>query len=261
MAALLEICELRVELGRRAVLRGVSLELEAGASRALVGESGSGKSTVLRSCLGLLPAGARAEGQVRWRGQNLLACGAGAWRRLRGAAIGWIPQEPATALDPRRTAGAHLRECLRAHGRSMAGGELRRRVGAGLEEVGLEAGRAEEYPHQWSGGMQQRLLAAMALAQGPQLLLADEPTSALDTLHQAQLLELVGRLRRERGFALLWVTHDLAVAAAVAGQVSVLQAGVVVEQGTAAEVFLRPRQAYTRALVESQPRLAAGRGR
>ncbi|HVA65124.1 MAG TPA: ATP-binding cassette domain-containing protein [Terriglobales bacterium] len=266
MAALLEISELRVELGRRPVLRGVSLALPAGGSVALVGESGSGKTTLLRTCLGLLPAGARASGRVEWSAagadQDLLACTAAAWRRLRGAQIGWIPQEPATALDPRRSAGAHLRECLAAHGRArgMSGGELRRRVAAGLEDVGLEAARSEEYPHQWSGGMQQRLLAAMALAQGPRLLLADEPTSALDPLHQAQLLALLAGLRRERGFALLWVTHDLAVAAAVAEQVSVLQAGLVVEQGGAGELFRRPRHAYTAALVASQPRLAVGAG-
>ncbi|MGH9395011.1 MAG: ATP-binding cassette domain-containing protein, partial [Terriglobales bacterium] len=221
MAALLAIEGLGVELGGRRLLADVSFELEAGAALALVGGSGSGKTTLLRACLGLLPAGARARGRVWWhhrpgpgRQRDLLQNRPAQWRALRGRGIGWVPQEPSAALDPRRTALQHWREC---------GGR-----GGGLEAVGLDAARARQYPFQWSGGMQQRLLVAMALARGPQLLLADEPTSALDPIAQARLLELLAGLRRDRGFGMIFVTHDLAVAARAAEQVAVLHAGEVV---------------------------------
>lgn len=261
MAPLLAVTDLHVALGGRPVLHGVSLACEAGETLALVGASGSGKTTLLRALIGLLPAGAETRGAVRYAGVapavELLRCPAARWRALRGAHIAWIPQAPQAALDPRQSARSHLRECLGAHRRGGAG-----EVAGWLERVGLPAERAGEYPHQWSGGMQQRLLVAMALAQRPRLLLADEPTSALDTLRQAQLLELLGERRRGDepggGAALCLVTHDLAVAAVLADQVCVLEAGRIIEQGTAAQVFRHPRHPYTAAMVAHQPTMPAG---
>jgi ABC-type glutathione transport system ATPase component len=243
----LTIRNLSVRLGRRPLLHDVTLQVEAGEAVALVGGSGSGKTTLLRACLGLLPSAMRASGRVEWRGNNLLQLRPAAWRRVRGREVGWIPQEPSAALDPRRTAAQPLAEC--------GGGQPL------WAQVGLEATRHEAFPHEWSGGMQQRLLVAMALARfavsGERLLLADEPTSALDPLQQARLLELLDGLRRQAGFGLLLVTHDLAVAAAVTSRVYVMHQGSVVEKGTTSEVFLRPRHGVTAAMMAAQPRWAA----
>jgi len=244
----LSIEHLSVTIGRRPLLRDVSLRVEAGEAVALVGASGSGKTTLLRACLGVLPDEARATGAIHWQSQNLLALRPKALRRVRGREMGWIPQEPSAALDPRRTAAQLLREC---GGRA----EL-------WEQVGLENAQKQAYPHEWSGGMQQRLLVAMALARfarsGERLLLADEPTSALDPIHQAQLLTLLENLRHRAGFGLLLVTHDLSVAARATSRVYVLHEGEVVEQGGGREVFARPRHEYTAALVAAQPTWAGG---
>jgi ABC-type glutathione transport system ATPase component len=249
MAALLAVEGLRLSLDGRELLRGVSLELEPGAALTLVGESGSGKTTLLRACMGLWPPRARVSGRLRWQANDVLGDSEEQWRRRRGRDIAWIPQEPSAALDPRRTTLAHLRESLRV---AAASGD----AAALLRDVGLPAARGV-YPHQWSGGMQQRLLVAMALAARPRLLLADEPTSALDPWRQAELLALLGRLRREHGFALLIVTHDLAVAAQAAERVAVLHAGEVVESGLAAQALCRPRTPPALALAEAQPRWRA----
>ncbi|MGH9488206.1 MAG: ATP-binding cassette domain-containing protein [Terriglobales bacterium] len=243
---MLRIENLSVSVAGRQLLREVSLEVSGGAAVALVGESGSGKTTLLGACLGLLPPEMRVAGRVDWQRRNLLDCTPAEWRRLRRRELALIPQEPSAALDPRRTAAAHLRECL-------PGGSVPARVQQLWAQAGLADAPHDSYPHQWSGGMQQRLLIAMALARRPQMLLADEPTSALDPLHQAQLLALIAHLSRSSGFGLLWVTHDLAAAAQIAEQVVVLRAGSVVEQGTVARVFTRPQSAYTAALVRQQP--------
>jgi|SRR6185437_13568157 len=243
MAALLAIESLSVSGGGRELLAGVSLCLDTGAALALVGGSGSGKTTLLRACLGLLPAGFRASGRIQWQQRDLLRQNGAQWRRTRGREISWIPQEPSAALDPRRTARQHLRECgARADD---------------LAAVGLEPARAREYPFQWSGGMQQRLLVAMALARRSRLVLADEPTSALDPVEQARLLALLARLRQERGFGLIFVTHDLSVAAQVATRLAVLRQGEVVEQGEALDLLAHPRHACTRGLAAGQPRWAS----
>lgn len=256
MAALLEAVDLEVSLDGRPVLRGVSLALEAGASLVLVGASGSGKTTLLRTCMGLLPARARVAGGLRCTlagkaSRDLRAAGPGTWRRLRRRDFAWIPQEPGTALDPRRSAAAHLRECVAARWGQV---DLAGRVAEGFDQVGLPAARAHEYPHQWSGGMQQRLLVAMAAARQPQLLLADEPTSALDGLYQRQLLELLARLRAECGFALVWVTHDLALAPRLGADIAVLAEGRLVEQGSTLAVLQRPQHPATAALAAGQAR-------
>lgn len=252
MEALLEVTGLRVWLGQREIVRGVTLTVPQGATVALVGESGSGKTTLLRALMGLLPAEATVEGSVRLRGgagagsMSLLHGSAQHWRTLRRRYLAWIPQEPQAALDPRRSAGAHLRECL---GRGAQAGEAARL----MHEVGLDPERGRDYPHQWSGGMQQRLLVAMALARRPRLLLADEPTSALDTLHQAQLLALLRRVREEESLSLLLVTHDLAVAATLADDVCVMADGAILEQGPVRDVFAHPRTAEVARMVAGQP--------
>lgn len=245
----LSVQDLSVRLGSQPLLQDVNLHVEAGEAVALVGGSGSGKSTLLSACLGLLPAEMSVRGRVDWRGRNLLKLKPADWRGVRGRELGWIPQEPSAALDPRRTAAQHVAEC--------GGGPTE------WAQIGLEGARRDAYPHEWSGGMQQRLLVAMALARfaagGERLLLADEPTSALDPLHQARLLELLQQLRRQAGFGLLLVTHDLAVAAAVTSRVYVLHQGSVVEEGTTTEVFLCPRHGVTAAMMAAQPQWAAGR--
>ncbi|MGH9475842.1 MAG: ATP-binding cassette domain-containing protein [Terriglobales bacterium] len=242
---MLEVTGLEVAARGGSLLTGVSLKLAEGGSLALVGESGSGKTTLLRACMGLLAPGLRVGGSVRWRGRELLQQRPAQWRRLRRQELAWIPQEPSAALDPRSSAAAHLGEGL--------SGDAAVHAATLWAEVGLGLARRRAYPHEWSGGMQQRLLVAMALARQPRLLCADEPTSALDTLHQAQLLALLARLRCEHGFALLLVTHDLAVAAQAAEHILVLRQGGVVEQGPTAEVLAHPHCDYTAALIACQP--------
>lgn len=259
MAALLEARGLSVWWRQRPALREMEFAISTGRIVAIVGNSGSGKTTLLRALLGLLPPEARVGGEIWWRGgpgeaRDLLRGSAAAreraWRRLRGRRIALVPQEPQDALDPRRRVMDQMRECL-----GRAGD-----IGARLGEVGLDPARGRDYPHQWSGGMLQRLLIAMALARDPALLLADEPTSALDTLHQAQLLDLFARLRQARGLAIVLVTHDLAVAARLADEAVVLAEGRVVEVGRLPETFLQPRATETAALAAAQLRTAAAAG-
>lgn len=245
MSSLLEIEALTIAATGRPLLSGVSVDVELGSGLALVGGSGSGKTTLLRACMGLLPPGFRVSGRIGWQGRDLLRQSGAQWRRTRGREISWIPQEPSAALDPRRTALQHLRE----------GGARAEELAA----VGIEPARAREYPFQWSGGMQQRLLVALALARRSALLLADEPTSALDSIEQARLLALLAEWQQKQGFAMIFVTHDLAVASQVATRVAVLQRGAIVEHGEALAVLRQPRHEHTRILAACQPRWAAWR--
>ncbi len=260
--SLLEVRDLAVEFHRphRPAIRpvdGVALVLARGEALALVGESGSGKSLTALALLGLAPASGRvAGGEVLIGGTDLLALPEHRRREFRGRRIGYVPQEAGGALDPVLTIGAQLLEALAVH-RALRGPEARARATALLAEVGLPDPGAtlHRYPHALSGGMRQRALIALALAGEPELLIADEPTSALDVTVQAQILELLGALRRRRGMGLLLVTHDLGLVAGHADRVAVMYAGRIVEEAPVAGLFGGPAHPYTRALLAAVPRV------
>lgn len=261
---LLRVRDLRVEVAADGALRpavdGVSFDIAAGESVAVVGESGSGKTLMARALLDLLPEGARRTGTVAFEGRDLPAGAESVWGAVRGRGISLVFQEPASALDPVRTVGSQIEEALAAAGRRSGDGGGRRRARELLAEVSFpdpDRGLAE-YPHRLSGGQRQRAFLAIALAGDPLLLVADEPTASLDATVAAEVLDLIDRLRRDRGLALLLITHDIAAAFQRADQALVLYAGRVVERGPAADVFRSPRHPYTRALIASRPRLSDG---
>ena len=236
--------------------QGISFEVPANTTVALVGESGSGKSVTAMALVQLLPRNAECAGRVLWRGEDLLQAPRAHMQRLRGHEIACVFQDPTTSLNPVLTIGEQIAEPLRKHllmGRVAA----RRRAEELLAEVGIAEPqrRLDAYPHQLSGGQQQRVMIAMALACEPQLLIADEPTTALDVTIQRQILELLGRLQRQRGLAMLYISHDLAVVGEVAQQIVVMRQGTVRERGTVRELFGAPKDAYTKALLACRPRL------
>jgi peptide/nickel transport system ATP-binding protein len=237
------------------VVAEVSFDVGPGEVVALVGESGSGKSTIAHAILGLLPGNAAVDaGAIRLGDVELTALDERALRPLRGTRLGYVPQDPATSLDPVRRIGAQVEEVFRAHGlgdrRDRPGRVLDAMREAGLADAERIAGR---YPHELSGGLQQRSLIAQALAGGPELIVADEPTSALDVTVQREVLDNLARATRERGVAVLLITHDLAMAAERADRVLVLRAGQLVEEGPAERVLRAPEAAYTRELVAAGP--------
>lgn len=237
----------------RAALDDVSLELRRGEGLALVGESGSGKSTLGRVLLRLLRG---AQGRVLLDGIDLSAAAPRALRGLR-ARTGVVFQDPYASLDPRMCVAELVAEPLRIHGRGDAAAR-RAHAGELLQAVGLEAAMLDRYPHQFSGGQRQRIAIARALATDPELLVCDEAVSALDAHHRGAILALLAALKRERGLALLFVTHDLAAAAAVAERIAVLEAGRIVETGATAQVLSAPQHAHTRALLAARPKTATG---
>jgi peptide/nickel transport system ATP-binding protein/oligopeptide transport system ATP-binding protein len=220
----------------------------------LVGESGSGKSLTLRAIVRLLRAPLHLTGEVRWRGTNLLELPERQLNAIRGRDIAMIFQEPMTALNPVLTVGEQIRESLRAHS-GLDGRGCRKRAIELLDHVGIPAARArvDDYPHQFSGGMRQRAMIAIALAAEPKLLLADEPTTALDVTIQDQILKLILRLKAELGMSVVLVTHDLGVIAQSCDRVAVMYAGRIVEQAPVAMLLREPRHAYTRGLLDSVP--------
>jgi peptide/nickel transport system ATP-binding protein len=249
--------------GEVTAVDGVDLAVPGGGTLALVGESGSGKSVTSLSLLGLLPRGVGrvSAGVVNFAppGQptrDLARLGAEALRQVRGAAIGMVFQEPMTSLNPVFTVGDQVGEPLRIH-RGASHHESMREAVRLLEQVGIPdaARRARQYPHEMSGGMRQRVTIAMALACGPALLIADEPTTALDVTVQAAILELLQQLQRQRGMAMLFVTHNLGVVAEIADRVAVMYAGQVVESGGVGDIFHAPRHPYTIGLMAAMPRL------
>ncbi len=237
---------------------GVSFTLKKGETLGLVGESGCGKSVTSLSVMRLIPEppGEIVSGQIRFNGRNLLGLDETAVQSVRGNDIAMIFQEPMTSLNPVFTCGDQIDEAVRLHQR-LGKGAARAKTVEMLDLVGIPdpAQRANEYPHQLSGGMRQRVMIAMALSCNPELLIADEPTTALDVTIQAQILELLDRLQREFGMAVLMITHDLGVIAEVADRVAVMYAGKIVETGTVDEIFADPRHPYTRGLLESIPKL------
>jgi oligopeptide transport system ATP-binding protein len=258
---MLEVEELEVTFptaqGPARVVDGVSYRLAREETLAIVGESGSGKTVSAQAIVGLLDGtGATVGGSVRFDGRELLTLDPRERRSLAGDRIAMVFQDPLAALNPTFTVGAQIGEMFRVHrgtGRKQAKQhaiELMERVG-----IPLAAERAGHYPHQFSGGMRQRVVIAMAIALEPDVLIADEPTTALDVTVQAQILDVLRDLQRETGMGLVLVTHDLGVVGEVADRVAVMYAGRIVETGTADELHHRPAHPYTRALIASQPRL------
>jgi oligopeptide/dipeptide ABC transporter ATP-binding protein len=262
--ALLEVRDLAVRYeppGRPPVsaVEGVDLELAEGEAVGIAGESASGKTTLLLAILGLLPAAARvARGQVLWQGRDLLAESEAGRRKVRGAQIAIVLQDPALALNPFRRVRSELMDVIGAH-TPVPRTEARTRAERALSEVGFAdpAAAGEAYPHELSGGQRQRVAIAQALVCGPALLLADEPTAALDTATGAEIRALLSDLQRRRGLAVLLVSHDLGAIAALAWRVLVMYAGRVVEEGPTAAVFGAPAHPYTRALLAASPRTRA----
>ncbi len=244
------------------LVEAVSLAVNTGETLAVVGESGSGKTVTFTSALGLLPKPGRViEGQALFEGTDLLKLTPEALRRVRGARIGMVFQDPLTGLNPVFRVGDQIIEVLRAH-LPIGRREARERAIALLARVQIPdpAKRVDDYPHQFSGGMRQRVLIAMAIALGPRVLIADEPTTALDVTVQAQVLDLLSELRQEEGMAMVLITHDLGVVARQADRVAVMYSGRVVETGTVDEVFRAPRHPYTISLFRSIPDLEAPAG-
>jgi peptide/nickel transport system ATP-binding protein len=264
--ALLEVRDLSVELqthrGPALAVRDVSFSLERGDSLGLVGESGCGKSITAMALLGLLPEGARVTGSIVFEGQELVGKPERELCALRGDRIGMIFQEPMTALNPVHTVGRQVAEPLRLH-RKLSRAQARKQAIALLDRVGIPdaARRLDAYPHQFSGGQRQRITIAMALACGPDLLIADEPTTALDVTIQAQILDLIRELVAERGMALILISHDLGVIAQNVRRMLVMYGGSVVESGTTAAVFANRMHPYTLGLFAARPALRAAKGR
>ncbi|MFE9044421.1 ABC transporter ATP-binding protein [Streptomyces sp. NPDC007818] len=258
----LDVQGLRVTLPgtARPVLDGVDLHVAAGETVALVGESGSGKSLTSRGALGLLPPGATVEGRIRVRGHDVLAMKAEQLRALRTDTVAMIFQDPRAALNPMRRIGDFLTESVTLT-RTMNRADATARAAELLHAVGLDDSALRTYPGQVSGGMLQRVMIAAALMGDPELLLADEPTTALDVTTQAEVIALLAELRARFRTGLLFVTHDLDLAAAISDRVYVMYAGRIAESGPAEALFARPRHPYTAALLASTPRLEAPGGR
>jgi oligopeptide/dipeptide ABC transporter ATP-binding protein len=265
--SLLSVEDLRVEFstqrGTVYAVNGVSFEISAGETLGIVGESGCGKSVTSLAILGILPrAGRVTGGRAVFEGRDLIGRPDRELRQIRGRDIAMIFQDPMTSLNPVLTVGRQIRESIDTHF-DLDRKQAERRVVELLEQVGIPEAkrRAGDYPHQFSGGMRQRAMIAMALACEPKLLIADEPTTALDVTIQAQILDLLRALVAERDTALILITHDLGVVAGMCERVNVMYGGMVVETGAAEDVFRSPRHPYTLGLLQSVPRLDTPRGR
>ena len=244
-------------------VNGVSFHVEQGETLGIVGESGCGKSVTMLSVMGLIPqppGEIHAEG-IYFCGRNLIQIQREEMRKIRGAQIAMIYQDPMTSLNPVLTVGFQIMEAMRVH-LDISKEEARKRASKLLHVVGIPEARERlgDYPHQFSGGMRQRAMIAMALSCNPTLLIADEPTTALDVTIQAQIVDLVKRLRDQFGMSLIWITHDLGVIAGLADRVAVMYAGFIVEEALIEQVYGDQRHPYTRALLHSLPRMDSGPG-
>jgi peptide/nickel transport system ATP-binding protein len=252
---ILSVRDLRVHYGTtrgtvRAVDR-VSFDIDAGEVLGLVGESGCGKSTLGRGVLGLLPEGAAANGEVLYGGRNLVGLPPRDLSRLRGPDLGLIFQEPMTRLNPLLRIEDHFKETLETHEPDLNDREIRQRSLETLGRMGIPPTRFRQYPHEFSGGMRQRIMIALALVLRPKLLVADEPTTSLDVIVEAQILAILADLKRNFGTALLLITHNLGIVAEACDRVAVMYAGKIVEHGPARDVFAEPAHPYTRELLRS----------
>jgi oligopeptide transport system ATP-binding protein len=265
---ILDVADLEVTFetpeGTIHAVNGVSFQLQRGETLAILGESGCGKSVTVLAVMGLVksPPGRVRAGHVRYRDVDLLGSSPSVLRRIRGAQIAMIFQDPITALDPGKTVGHQIGEMFRVH-EGLSRREARRRSIGLMDRVGIPSAtkRVDDYPHQFSGGMSQRVMIAMAIALEPEILIADEPTTALDVTVQAQIMELLNELQRESGLAMILITHDLELIAENAERAAVMYAGRFVEKGPMGEVYKRPAHPYTEALLLSVPRMESRRGR
>ncbi|MFN2204149.1 MAG: ABC transporter ATP-binding protein [Caldilineaceae bacterium] len=266
MAKLLEVSDLKTQFftqdGVVHAVNGISYTVDKGETLAIVGESGCGKSVSVMSLIRLIPQppGKIVDGQVWFEGQDLLKLKEDELRHIRGNKIAMIFQDPMTSLNPVLTIGRQITEALELH-LGMNKEQSRKRAVQLLEMVGIPGAesRLNDYPHQFSGGMRQRVMIAMGLSCDPQLLIADEPTTALDVTIQAQIVDLVGHLKEELGMAIIWITHDLGVVAGMAERVIVMYAGFIIEEATVQDLYSRPMHPYTLGLLRSIPRLDLGR--
>ncbi|HTR87821.1 MAG TPA: ABC transporter ATP-binding protein [Reyranella sp.] len=258
----LSIKDLRISFPTATVVEGVGFDVMPGEIVGVVGESGSGKSMTARSVLRLLPKTARLQGSIRFRGEEVLAMSPAQIRAMRGALVSMVFQDPMTSFNPVLRIGDQIAEAVTLHGKTNAR-TLRARVADLLASVGIAnaSQRARAYPHEFSGGMRQRALTAMAVANGPALLIADEPTTALDVTVQDQILQLMRTLNERSGTAILLITHNIAVVASLCRRLIVMYAGRVVEDGPTDEVLTAPRHPYTWSLLQSVPRLDRAAGR
>ena len=266
MARLLEVKNLKTQFftqdGVVHAVNGISYDVNEGETVAIVGESGCGKSVGVMSLIRLIPQppGKIVDGEVLFGGQDLLKLSEEEFRHIRGNRIAMIFQDPMTSLNPVLTIGRQITESLELH-LDMNKEQARARAVELLELVGIPGAgdRLDDYPHQFSGGMRQRVMIAMGLSCNPQLLIADEPTTALDVTIQAQIVDLVERLKTELGMAIIWITHDLGVVAGMAQRVLVMYSGFIVEEANVGELYANPRHPYTLGLLRSIPRLDLGR--
>jgi len=262
MGTLLEVKDLRTEFhtqdGVVHAVNGVSFTVDEGETLGMVGESGCGKSQTVLSVMRLIPVppGKIAGGQVLFQGRDLLQVDDEEIRSVRGNKIAMVFQDPMTSLNPVLTIGTQIGESLELH-LGMTKEQARHRSVELLKMVGISEAdtRLEDYPHQFSGGMRQRVMIAMALSCSPQLLIADEPTTALDVTIQAQIVDIVKRLKRELGMAIIWITHDLGIIAGLADRINVMYAGYIIETAPARDIFASPSHPYTLGLLASIPRL------
>ncbi len=238
-------------------VNGISFDLDEGDSIGLVGETGAGKTTTAMAIMQLVPdpPGVITEGEILFQGRDMILNTDAENQKIRGNGISMIFQDPMTALNPTMTVGDQLIEVLRRHNKSMSKAEAKKQAIEMLEMVGVKAERFNDYPHQFSGGMKQRVVITMALLCNPDLLIADEPTTALDVTIQAQVLDIMRNLREKFHMGLIMITHDLGVVAETCDKVAIIYAGEVVEAGSVTEVYLNPRHPYTRGLFDSIPKL------
>ncbi len=260
-APLLQVSGLRVTIPTAAgpveAVSGIDLVLDKGQTLGIVGESGCGKSITMLAAMGLLPPRIDVAGSVKLAGREILGLPQAALAALRGKSIAMIFQDPLTALNPVLTVGDHLSEALRLHDRHLSRRAAAERAVELLDIVSIPEPRQrlEQYPHEFSGGMRQRVMIAMAVANDPEVLIADEPTTALDVTVQAQILDVLKRMRERLGLALVIITHDLGIVAGSADRLAVMYAGRIVEEGEAEAVFAHPRHPYTQGLLAAVPRI------
>ena len=258
---LLEVKNLSVEYDTEIstvyAVNGLDLDLNYGETLGLVGETGAGKTTTALSVIQLLPEGIGfvTDGSIKLDGVDMLNAPEEKIRAMRGSVVSMIFQDPMSALNPVMTVGAQIMEVLKIHHPEQSTAQLEARVDEMMELVGIPAKRKVEYPHQFSGGMKQRIVIAIALACEPKLLIADEPTTALDVTIQAQILELMNDLRHKLGMSIIMITHDLGVVAQMCEKIAVMYAGHIVEYGTTDEIFYQPGHEYTKGLINSIPKL------
>ena len=252
---ILEAQDLRVHYqtkrGPVKAVDGVTMDLRLGETVGVVGETGCGKSTLGKAILGLLPPRTDVTGSLRLRGRDLLAIPPGEYRKLRGEELALIFQDPMTRLDPLMTVRKHFLETLRAHNRGISREEAARRAAEVLLSLGIPENRLDYYPHEFSGGMRQRIMIAMAIVLRPRLLVADEPTTSLDVIVESQILEILRDLRRAYSMTVLLITHNLGIVAEVCDRAAVMYAGKIVELGSVDDVFRRPIHPYTQGLLAS----------